>query len=96
MVRPGGTKKKNAYTSSGLPYAKTSAFVTKKGALRIKKIAVEDAGIYSCLGKTKLAVHALDSIQLYIGSAEASFIFAAFEFRRIFSSNFYGIKTTRN
>ena len=60
MVRKGGgggekrrAKKQRAKSGSSRRNSGRSgkAFVTKKGALRIKSVAFEDAGVYTCLGK---------------------------------------------
>ena len=52
VVRPGNVKRSQTRSSiDGKLFAKTSAFVTKKGTLRIKSINVEDAGTYQCFGK---------------------------------------------
>ena len=60
LIRPGeelqqdkkNRRKNKSYSSSYQSYATdTTAFVTKKGSLRIRSIGFDDAGTYSCRGE---------------------------------------------
>ena len=50
MIRRSSGGHKRA-PSVGSSFADTSATVTKKGSLRIKRLTFADAGMYTCLGE---------------------------------------------
>ena len=47
VPKNGKQKRKSRFANSGM-----KAFVTKKGSLRIPAIGYQDAGIYTCMGKS--------------------------------------------
>ena len=53
MVPRGGSRDSNV---------DTTAFVTKKGSLRIKRLQSKDAGLYTCLGEEESYVKVLERI----------------------------------
>ena len=48
VPKNGKQKRKSRFANSGM-----KAFVTKKGSLRIPAIGYQDAGIYTCMGKSR-------------------------------------------